>query len=178
MFSGKLLLSLCFPHLANLVHLLVLMFHACLWSKYSHFSLITFFWVKIEVRSKQNQLISGCIKGVMLRHPWSAFTLLPCLPVSSKYSHRHCISAKFIYSLPHSLFYLIQSTFSPLSPNALSANNLKFVCHCGDTEGHCPSYYFPSPPPSSLIYNTSYWVWSKANWIPVKYLYFSLICLI
>lgn len=84
----------------------------------------------------------------------------------------------FIYSLPHSLFYLIQSAFSPLSPNALSANNLKFVCHCGDTEGHCPSYYFPSPPPSSLIYNTSYWVWSKANWIPVKYLYFSLICLI
>lgn len=127
MISGKLLLLLCFPHLANLVHLLVLMFHACLWSKYSHFSLITFFWVKIEVRSKQNQLISGCIKGVMLRHPWSAFTLLPCLPVSSKH-----ISAIFIYSLPHSLFYLIQSTFSPLSPNALSANNLKFVCHCGE----------------------------------------------
>lgn len=51
----------------------------------------------------------------------------------------------FIYLLPHSLFYLIHSPLSPLPPTALSANNLKLVCHCRDTEWHCLSYY-PNPP--------------------------------
>lgn len=53
----------------------------------------------------------------------------------------------YLYSFTHSshsLFYLVQATLSPLPPTALSANNLKFVCHRHDTEEHCPSYY-PSP---------------------------------
>lgn len=71
----------------------------------------------------------------------SAFTLLPlssCLlkwvliPTSILYLHI------FVYLSTHSLFCLnnlLLSLLSPPPPTALSANNLKFVCQCGDTEG-------------------------------------------
>lgn len=79
----------------------------------------------------------------------SAFILLPCLLVSStalvptgiQYLHI------FIYLLPHSLFSLnnlLHSLFSPLPTTALSANNLKFLCYRGDTEGCSPHYYPPN----------------------------------
>lgn len=134
------------PCLPNLVHLFFVPFRAHLWSKCWQFSLITFRWVKIEVSSKQNQLIRGCITTITspILDPISFHlaSLSSCLlktaliPTGILYLHI------FIYLLPHSLFSLnnlLHSPLSPLPPTALSANKLKFVCHRGDTEGRCPS---------------------------------------
>lgn len=60
----------------------------------------------------------------------------------------------FIYLLSHSSYSLNNPFHSPLSPSlptALSTNNLKFVCHCGDTEVRCPFDYPTHPHPTWYI---------------------------
>ncbi len=137
------------PCLPNFVHLFMQLFRAHLWGKCWQFSLITLRWLKIEVRSKQNQLIRSRIKTVTYAIPdpisFHLASLSPCLlidllttliPTGILYLHI------FIYSLPHSFFSLnnlLHSPLSPLPPTALSVNKLKFVCHRGETEGCCPS---------------------------------------
>lgn len=124
----------------------------------SEFSPHLFNRVKIQVRSKQLKrlvaasnvsptpsLISFHLASLSSPHLQTSLT-----PTGIPYQY------SFTY-FPHSLFYLIHSTLSPLLPTTLSANNLKFVCHRSDTEGNCPSYYLPPLlHQCCLAYNTSH----------------------